>query len=66
MANPKVQEYFRSLSNTVVRLSPYAMTKTGLVSAQTILKIENYMLICSRCSWRFPCMSCSDGDSGAA
>ena len=47
MANPKVQEYFRSLSNTVVRLSPYAMTKTGLVSAQTILKIENYMLICS-------------------
>jgi len=47
MPNPRVQDYFRALSDTVVRLSPYALSKTGLVSAQTILKIENYMLICS-------------------
>jgi hypothetical protein len=47
MQNPRIQEYFRALSGTVVRLSPYAVSKMGLVSAQTILKIENYMLICS-------------------
>ena len=47
MINQKVQEYFRSLSNTPVRLSPYAVSKMGLISPQTILKIENYMLICS-------------------
>ena len=31
----------------MVRFSPYTVLKTGLISGQTILKVDNYMLICS-------------------
>jgi hypothetical protein len=43
----KAQEYLDTLSSTRIRFSPYAVLKTGLISSQTILKIEDYMLICS-------------------
>ncbi len=47
MAKSRVKEYFETLSGTPIRFSPYAILKTGLVSSQTILNIESYMLICS-------------------
>ncbi len=47
MGKSRVKEYFDTLSSTPIRFSPYAILKTGLVSSQTILNIEDYMLICS-------------------
>ncbi len=47
MGKSRVKEYFDTLSGTPIRFSPYAILKTGLVSSQTILNIEDYMLICS-------------------
>jgi hypothetical protein len=46
-AHGRIKDYFDSLSDTRIRFSPYAVLKTGLISSQTILKIEDYMLICS-------------------
>lgn len=47
VAKSRTAEYFESLSNTMVRFSPYAVLKTGMNSSQTFLKIEDYTLICS-------------------
>ena len=47
MAKRKVKEYFDTLSATTIRFSPYAVLKTGLITSQTVLKVEDYMLICS-------------------
>ena len=35
------------MGDTLIRFSPYATAKTGLIPNQTILKIDDYMLICS-------------------
>lgn len=47
MSKSRTREYFESLSNTPVRFSPYATLRTGLVSSQTLLSLEEYTLICS-------------------
>jgi hypothetical protein len=47
MGKSRVREYFDTLSGTPIRFSPYAILKTGLISSQTILNVEDYMLICS-------------------
>jgi len=47
MAKSKRKEYIESLAHTPIRFSPYAVLKTGLITSQTVLKIEDYMLICS-------------------
>ncbi len=47
MSSTRVQEYFKTLSATLVRINPFTSVKTGLVAGQTILKIEDYTLICS-------------------
>jgi hypothetical protein len=47
MAGPKVQEYQQKYASEVVRFNPYAVKKLGLLQSQTLLKIEDYMLICA-------------------
>jgi len=43
----RVQEYKEKYSDQTIRFNPYAVKKTGLQQAQTILKLEDYMLICA-------------------
>ena len=47
MSNSLTAEYLATISDVKIRFTPYAVMKTGLISGQTILKIEDYMLICS-------------------
>ena len=47
MNKGEIKKAYQDKGNTLVRFSPYAVAKTGLVSNQTILKIADYMLICS-------------------
>ncbi len=43
----RVQEYKEKYSDQTIRFNPYAVKKTGLQQAQTMLKLEDYMLICA-------------------
>ena len=47
MAASRVQEYQQKFASEVVRFNPYAVKKLGLLQSQTLLKIEDYMLICA-------------------
>jgi hypothetical protein len=47
MAGSRVQEYQQKYATEVVRFNPYAVKKLGLLQSQTLLKIEDYMLICA-------------------
>ena len=47
MENSKVQKYSQQYSNQMVRFNPYAIRKTGLIQSQTLLNVEDYMLICA-------------------
>lgn len=45
--NIRIHNYFDKLSDHVVRFSPYTIKNVGLIPNQTILKINDFMLICS-------------------
>jgi hypothetical protein len=47
MSASKVQEYQQKFASETVRFNPYAVKKMGLLQSQTLLKIEDYMLICA-------------------
>ena len=47
MAKPKYQDYVERLASQMVRFNPYAIRKTGLVQNQTLLKVDDYVLICA-------------------
>ncbi len=47
MDKRRIREYFDSLADTPMRFSPYAVLKTGLISGQTMLSLDEYTLICS-------------------
>jgi hypothetical protein len=47
MAASRVQDYQQKYASEVVRFNPYAVKKLGLLQSQTLLKIEDYMLICA-------------------
>ena len=43
----RIQDYFDKLSDENIRFSPYTIKNVGLIPNQTILKINDFMLICS-------------------
>jgi hypothetical protein len=43
----RLQEYKEKYSDQIIRFNPYAIKKTGLQQSQTLLKLEDYMLICA-------------------
>jgi hypothetical protein len=47
MADPRIQEYQQKYAKALIRFNPYAVKKTGLLQSQTLLKLEDYMLICA-------------------
>jgi len=47
MAKTRVQEYTDKFADALIRFTPYALKKTGLVQSQVLLKIEDYLLICA-------------------
>ncbi len=47
MGKSRIQDYYARYSDQMIRFNPYAVKKTGLVQAQTLVKIEDYMLICA-------------------
>ncbi len=47
MAKSKVQEYVQKFASQPIRVTPYALKKTGLVQSQVFLKIDDYLLICA-------------------
>lgn len=47
MAKTKVQEYTEKFADQMIRFTPYALKKTGLVQSQAFLKMEDYLLICA-------------------
>lgn len=47
MGKTRIQEYLEKYTDQSIRLTPYALKKTGLVQSQVHLKIEEYLLICA-------------------
>ena len=47
MADARIQEYQDKYAEKLIRFNPYAVKKTGLLQSQTLLKLEDYMLICA-------------------
>ena len=47
MSAPRVQEYQQKFASENVRFNPYAIKKMGLLQSQTLLKLEEYVLICA-------------------
>jgi hypothetical protein len=47
MAGSRVQEYLEKYSGEKIRFNPYAIKKLGLLQSQTLLKLEEFMLICA-------------------
>ena len=47
MLDPRLQEYQDKYADQLIRFNPYALKKTGLLQSQTLLKLEDYMLICA-------------------
>jgi hypothetical protein len=43
----RLQEYKEKYSDQTIRFNPYATKKMGLQQSQTLLKLEDYMLICA-------------------
>ena len=39
--------FWKNYSTRVIRLDQFALAKMGLVQSHTILKIENYMIVCA-------------------
>jgi hypothetical protein len=47
MGKTRVQDYVERYADQAIRITPYALKKTGLVQSQVFLKIEEYLLICA-------------------
>jgi hypothetical protein len=47
MVDQRIQEYQDKYADQLIRFNPYALKKTGLLQSRTLLKIEDYMLICA-------------------
>ena len=47
MARTRIDDYRAQLAERIVRFNEYTVEKTGLVQSQTILKIEDYVLVCA-------------------
>lgn len=47
MAKTRVQSYLERFSDQMVRFNGFAMKKTGLQQSQTLLQLDDYVLICS-------------------
>jgi hypothetical protein len=47
MVQSKIKQYWKEYSTKTIRLDQFAVAKMGLVQSQTILKIENYMIVCA-------------------
>jgi hypothetical protein len=47
MAASRVQDYLTRFSDEMIKFNPYAIHKMGLLQSQTLLKMEDYMLICA-------------------
>jgi hypothetical protein len=47
MVLSRVHDYQQKFADQTIRFNPYAIKKTGLVQAQTLLKIEDLVLICA-------------------
>jgi hypothetical protein len=43
----RIQDYVEKYSDQTIRFNPYAIKKMGLQQSQTLLKLEDYMLICA-------------------
>ena len=44
MEKNQISEWYEKYGSSPIRLSPYSLARTGLISRQTILKINEYML----------------------
>jgi hypothetical protein len=47
MAPSRVQDYLARFAEEMIKFNPYAIHKMGLLQSQTLLKMEDYMLICA-------------------
>ena len=47
VAKTRIDDYRAQLADRIVRFNEYTVKKTGLVQSQTILKIEDYVLVCA-------------------
>lgn len=47
MTPSRVQDYLARFSDEMIKFNPYAIQKIGLLQSQTLLKMEDYMLICA-------------------
>ncbi len=47
MAKTHAQDYMERFADHVIRFNPYAIKKMGVLQSQTLLKLEDYMLICA-------------------
>ncbi len=47
MGKSRILEYQAKYADQMIRFNPYAIKKMGLVQSQTLVKIEDYMLICA-------------------
>lgn len=47
MVKSKIKQYWNKYASKIIRLDQFALVKMGLVQSQTILKIENYMIVCA-------------------
>ena len=47
MAKSRIQDYIEKYAHQMIRFNPYTIKKTGLLQSQTLLKLEDYMLLCA-------------------
>ncbi len=47
MGKSRVQSYVAKYADQMVRFNPFTIKKMGLLQSQTMLKLEDYMLICA-------------------
>ena len=47
MGKKSIQEYMQQYGDQLIRFNPYAIKKLGMLPSQTLLKLDDYMLICA-------------------
>ena len=47
MVKSKLKWYWKNYSTKLIRLHQFALNKMGLLQSRTVLKIENYIIICA-------------------
>jgi hypothetical protein len=47
MVKRKIKQYWNKYSSQSIRLDQFALAKMGLLQSRTILKIDNYMIVCA-------------------